>query len=189
MELYPEIFATEESEKRLYYVIRLVLLLHGTRRSNFRKLVQPHPPPSRRSPHKPKKNQQNKVANQNVAPESASRTLPRSNESLIGFDPDIICTTHDPKQYRDIHNFLEASIPPMTHLMDAFIDFGCINADFLLTISSWSNERIRDVLDQLSLGLNGKQISEMDKFILEYHFKEHFANLGKGGNSMDKSDL
>ena len=66
----------------------------------------------------------------------------------------------------------------MTHLMDAFIDFGCINADFLLTISSWSSEKIRDVLDQLSLG-PGRQITEMDKFILEHHFKEYFTKLGK----------
>ena len=101
----------------------------------------------------------------------------------MGFDPDISCTIHDPNQYRDIHNFLEASLPPMTHLMDAFIDFGCINADFLLTISSWSIEKIRDVLDQLS---NGKQITEMDKFILENHFKEYFTQKGRGGN---KSDL
>jgi hypothetical protein len=109
-------------------------------------------------------------------PESAS--LPRSNESS---KPDITYTIHDPNQYRDIHSFLESSTPPMTHLMDAFINFGCINADFLLAVSTWSFERIRDVLDQLSLGPDGRQITEMEKFILENHFKEYFAqkeNLG-----------
>jgi hypothetical protein len=104
----------------------------------------------------------------------------------MGRDPDIICTIHDPNQYRDIYNFLEASMPPMTHLMDAFIDFGCTNTDFLLTISSWSTEKIRDVLDQLS---PRKQITEMDKFILEYHFKEYFTQRGQGGNPILKSDL
>ena len=71
----------------------------------------------------------------------------------------------------------------MTHLMDSFIDFGCINAEFLLTISSWSFEMIREVLDQLSLEPNGRQITEMEKFILENHFKEYYTQVGRRGNS------
>ena len=63
----------------------------------------------------------------------------------------------------------------MTHLMDAFIDFGCVNAAFLHTVSSWSIEKIRDVLNQITLGPTGKKITEMDKFILENHFKEYFS--------------
>jgi hypothetical protein len=113
-------------------------------------------------------------------PESAS-SHSRSNESS---KHEITSTINDPNQYRDIHNFLGTSTPPMTHLMDAFINFGCINADFLLAISSWSSERIREVLDQLSLGPNDRQITEMDKFILENHFKEYFTqHIGKRGNS------
>ena len=99
----------------------------------------------------------------------------RLNESSTKIDPDITCTTHDPNQYRDIRRFLESSLPPMTHLMDAFIDFGCVNAAFLHTVSSWSIEKIRDVLNQLTLGPTGKKITEMDKFILENHFKEYFS--------------
>lgn len=189
-ELYPEIFASEESKKRLYFATRLVLHLHANRRSKFKKRDEENPAaPTRRSPiitHKQKENQQSVVATQDLACESASHTLPRLKEFPMDIDPDVTCTIHDPKRYRDIHNFLEASMPPMTHLMDAFIDFGCINADFLLTISSWSIEKIRDVLDQLSPGSNGKQITEMDKFILEYHFKEYFTQKGRRGN---KSDL
>lgn len=101
----------------------------------------------------------------------------------LNIDPDVTCTMHDPNQYRDIHTFLETSMPSMTQLMDAFIDFGCINAEFLLTILSWSIERIRDALDQLSLGPNDKRITEMDKFNLENHFKEYFIQCGMGGNS------
>jgi hypothetical protein len=105
-------------------------------------------------------------------PESAS-SISRSNESS---KPDTTPRSiHDPNQYRDIHSFLGASIPPMTHLMDAFIDFGCTNADFLLAISSWSSERTREALDQLSLGPNDRKFTEMEKFILENHFKEYFA--------------
>lgn len=122
-----------------------------------------------------KMTQQCEVATQDVAPKSASQILPRSNEPSINIDPDITCTTHDPNQYRDIHSFLETSLPPMTHLMDAFINFGCINAAFLHTISSWSTEKIRDVLNQLSLDPKGRKITEMDKFILENHFKEYFS--------------
>ena len=63
----------------------------------------------------------------------------------------------------------------MSHLMDAFVDFGCINTDFLLVISSWSVERIRYVLDQLLPGHDGKKLTEMEKFILQEHFKGYFA--------------
>jgi hypothetical protein len=80
----------------------------------------------------------------------ASQTLRRSNESSMDIDFDVTCTLHDPTKYRDVYDFLETSKPPMTHLMDAFIDFGCINAEFLLAVSSWSFEGIRGALDQLS---------------------------------------
>ena len=183
MEQYPEIFATEESKKRLYFATRFVLHVHGTRRCKFKKKVQHPAAPTRSSPiikHDQKKNQQSEaVRAQNLALESASQTLPRSNKS----------TKHDPNQYQDIRTFLENSMPPMTHLMDAFINFGCINGEFLLAISSWPLERIREVLDQLSLGPNDKPITEMDKYILENHFKEYFTQVGKRGNSMHKSDL
>jgi hypothetical protein len=115
--------------------------------------------------------------NDHGMPEPASPPS-QSNETS---KPEITNTIHDPNRYRDIHSFLESSIPPMTHLMDAFIDFGCINADYLLAISSWSFESIRNALNQLSLG--GRQITEMEKFVLEYHFKEYFTQPGKGKNS------
>jgi hypothetical protein len=82
---------------------------------------------------------------------------------------------HDPNQYQAIHKFLQASKPPMTHLMDVFIDFGCTNADFLIAVSSWSMERIRGLLDKLPPGPDGKKVTEMDKFILQNHLKEYFA--------------
>ena len=154
--------------------------MHSSQRYHFNRKQKPQkhqkhqnnqPPaaaPTRSSPiisrSRKENQQQRQVATQDLAPESASRALPRSNES----------TTHDPNQYRDIRKFLESTKPLMTHLMDAFIDFGCINTDFLLTISSWSSEKIRNFLDQLSLG-PGRQITEMDKFILENHFKEYFT--------------
>ena len=188
MEQYPEVFAAEESKKRLYFATRFVMHMHSGRRchSNRRHVVPPSPPaPTQSSPiitstHDREENQQSEVATRDPAPESASSQIPsRSNESSMGVNPDI---THDPNQYKDVHRFLEASTPPMTHLMDAFINFGCINADFLRAISVWSLDKIRNVLDQLSLGPNGRQISRMDKFVLENHFKEYFTQLEKRGN-------
>jgi hypothetical protein len=86
------------------------------------------------------------------------------------------CTTnYHPDQYRPIHDFLEASMPPMIHLMDAFIEFGCINADFLLAISSWSSEKIKYALDKFPAGRDGRKMTEMEKFILQNHFKEYFT--------------
>jgi hypothetical protein len=65
----------------------------------------------------------------------------------------------------------------MTHLKDAFIDFGCVNVDYLLAISVWPSERIFDFLDQLSLGPNGARLTEMEKHILQFHFKKYFTEL------------
>ena len=122
-------------------------------------------------------------------PESASQILPRSNESSMGTKPDRAYKKNDPNEYPDIYNFLKTSTPPMTHLLDAFIEFGCVNADFLLAMSSWTFEEIRRILDRLSLGPNGRQLTEMEIFILQNHFKEHFTRLGKRWNPMRESDL
>jgi hypothetical protein len=114
-------------------------------------------------------------------PEFASQILPRSNKSSMNIKPDMTYKIHNPNEYHDIHSFLEASMPPMTHLFDAFINFGCINTDFLLAVSRWSSENIRDFLDQLSLGPNGRQITEMEKFVLQNHFEDY--------SRRNKSDL
>lgn len=208
MEQFPDIFAEEESERRLYFVTRLVLHLHATRRSAYRKclhgkhhhdevatttdntnqgkvlrshnrvMMAPSIPLS----------QSNGVNKAGTMPESAS-SISRSNEfssvsnitKTTSTTRTIIHDDDDPNQYHDIHKFLGASIPPMIHLMDAFIDFGCINAAFLLAISSWSSEKIRDVLDRLSLAPHDKKVTEMEKFILENHFKEYFAQKENSG--------
>ena len=45
------------------------------------------------------------------------------------------------------------------------------------------------ILDRLSLGPNGRQLTEMEIFILQNHFKEHFTRPGKRWNPMRESDL
>ena len=74
-------------------------------------------------------------------PQSASRIFSRSNERPKDAKPDSTPRSEShPDKYRAIHHFLDASMPPMTHLMDAIIDYGCINADFfacyLLVVAS-----------------------------------------------------
>ena len=81
--------------------------------------------------------------------------------------------THDPNQYRDVYDFLQASTAPMTHLMDVLIDFGCINVDFLRAMSKWPSERITYVLNRL--GGDDRKLTGMEKFILRNHLKDYFA--------------
>ena len=111
---------------------------------------------------------------------SSSSTFSQSNEPLKDTTPEVTpspssSTKYHPIQYRAIYEFLEASMPPMTHLMDSFIDFGCTNTDFLRAISSWSFEMIRDVLDRLPPGHDGRKLTEMEKLVLQTHFKDHFT--------------
>lgn len=241
---FPEIFAAEDGEKKLYFAVRLVLHSHSIRRyrnkKQNRKQISQRPEP--RTTRSQKSNEQDQISESNQRSvvcdqtllscfvidirlwkklgseskllvvqmpqqsisqilsqskelraecdslennpgisRSVSQTLPWSNKCAItDARPEVTpsnYTVYDPKQYHAIHGFLQASMPPTTHLMDAFINFGCINADFLLAISSWPSEKIRGVLDQLPPGPDGKQITEMDKFILQYHFKEYYAQL------------
>jgi len=210
--LYPDIFAAEQSEKRLYFATRLILYEHSGRRHLLKKanrnenqqsgdVTQNFGPESNQQESKvgfewknnhrmPDQQVESKVGfewkNNHRMPESASQILPRSNKSSMNIKPEITYKIHDPNEYHDIHNFLEASMPPMTHLFDAFINFGCINTDFLLAVSRWSSENIRDFLDQLSLGPNERQITEMEKFVLQNYFEDYSIQLGKRRN---KSEL
>ena len=87
--------------------------------------------------------------------------------------PSSIITMHYNPQYCPIYKFLQASKPAMTHLMDPVINFGCIK--FLQAISSWSSEKITYFLNQLPPGCDGGKIMEMEKFILQHHFKDYFV--------------
>lgn len=110
------------------------------------------------------------------------QTLSQSNECrpMDAISPPAVtpsisnCKIQCPNQYRAIYDFLEASLPPMTHFMDGFIDYGCINVDFLLAISAWPFERIRYFLDQVP-GRDGTKMTDMEKFVLQNHFKEYFV--------------
>jgi hypothetical protein len=73
-EQHPEIFATEESNKRLYFATRLVLHEHATRRWKIRRRDQRRLAAATQSsrftkPNQEKK-QQSEVATQGLAPES-----------------------------------------------------------------------------------------------------------------------
>lgn len=88
--------------------------------------------------------------------------------------PPISRVTYNPDQYHAVYDFLQTSMPPTTHLMDAFIDFGCDSGDFLRAMSKWPSERITYVLDHLSPGGDGR-LTGLEKLILQNHFKDYFA--------------
>jgi hypothetical protein len=76
---YPDIFATEESKKRLYYVTRFVLHVHTSRRSHFKKRNEKRSAtPTRSSPiitHSQKENRQSEVATKDLALKSNQGVL------------------------------------------------------------------------------------------------------------------
>jgi len=172
---YPDIFATKDSEKRLYFASRVVLHYHHTRRYRFkqRQFLQTLTPRVTRSQRQDQRNPQSGIQDPTAQSISQAIILDRSMDVESS---DATSSSNDMVDdgYRPIHDFLEASVPPMTHLMDTFIDFGCTNADFLMAISSWSFERIRNVLNQIPPGQNGRKMTEMEKLILQNHFKEYF---------------
>jgi hypothetical protein len=77
-------------------------------------------------------------------------------------------------QIRSVHHFLEAAIPPMTHLLPQFIEFGCVSEEFLFTVSQWSPEAIRTFLQSLPPGPAGSALTKMEVVILTYHFESYF---------------
>lgn len=168
-EQFPEIFAAEESDKRLYFVGRMVLHDHASRRSQIKRQKKEAQRHRNMVPRKTRTQRNHQQEDGDIQVQE-----PRN---LNHHPPPLPLPPHDPNQYQAIHGFLQASKPPMTHLMDVFVNFGCINTDFLLAISSWSSERIRGLLDRLPPGPDGKKVTEMDKFILQNHIKEYFAQL------------
>ena len=77
-------------------------------------------------------------------------------------------------QIHSVHKFLEAAIPSMTHLLDQFIDFGCLSEDFLYAVSMWPLEKIRAFLKSLPPGPGGSGLTEMEVDILTYHLESYF---------------
>ena len=77
-------------------------------------------------------------------------------------------------QIHSVHHFLEAAIPPMTHLLHQFMEFGCVSEEFLFAVSGWSPEAIGTFLKRLPPGPGGRALTEMEINILTYHFESYF---------------
>lgn len=68
--------------------------------------------------------------------------------------------------------FLITAKPSMEHLIDAFMDSGCINYDCLLRLSSWSTDRVHKYLGAITQ--NGKPLTGMEKEIIKSHIEDSF---------------
>lgn len=107
--------------------------------------------------------------------QAASLRSRKDTNSNATMSPSSGSSTNNP-----IRDFLQASRPPMTHFMDAFIDFGCTNAEYLQVISSWPSEAVKHMLDKLPPTRDGRKMSEMDKIVLQNHFKDQCVGIRAG---------
>lgn len=110
-----------------------------------------------------------------VKVESRSFPIPSTSSSNMIVSPTSCGNTQvRGSQIRSVQKFLEAARPPMTHLLQQFIEFGCRNEDFLLAVSVWPLERIRKFLKSLPPGPGGSPLTKMEVDILTYHFESYF---------------
>jgi hypothetical protein len=75
-----------------------------------------------------------------------------------------------------VFNFLEHCTPSMAHLHRHFVNFGCSNEEYLLAVSSWPPEVVRNFLTQ---ALTDRETGEvlvnpMDMFVLQTHFLAYY---------------
>jgi hypothetical protein len=75
-----------------------------------------------------------------------------------------------------VARFLNRCVPPMGHFRQRFIDYGCSNEEYLVTVSTWPTDIIASFLSQVSALESGeRKLSEMDKLVLQNHFISYFC--------------
>ena len=64
----------------------------------------------------------------------------------------------------------------MAHLYHHFINFGCSNKEYLLAVSSWPPEVVRNFLIQALTDRETGEIvvNSMDMFVLQTHFLAYY---------------
>jgi hypothetical protein len=102
---------------------------------------------------------------------SSSNAIASSSTSISAQSRSVVAPG---SQIPSVHKFLEAAFPPMTHLLQRFIDFGCRSEELLFAISMWPPERIRRFLKSLPPGPTGSALTKMEVDILAYHFESYF---------------
>ena len=169
---------TETSEKLLHFVFRVVDTMHIGRRHHFKygpRVTRNYTAPISLSTQEVPKSVPQGSSRPSPSASQVTYNKRRNQQSQLDSKELTFQPKYDSNQYRAVYDFLQASMPPMTHLMDAFIDFGCFDPVCLHAISIWPLERIESVLNQLSPGSGDGKLTKMETFILQNHFREYFA--------------
>ena len=110
---------------------------------------------------------------------SSSNAIASSSTSISCGDSQsysIVTPLRPGSQIHSVHRFLAAALPPMTHLLHRFFDFGCRSEELLFAISMWPPEEIRRFLKSLPPGPRGNALTRMEVDILAYHFESYFQS-------------
>ena len=110
---------------------------------------------------------------------SSSNAIASSSTSISCGDTQsysIVTPLRPGSQIHSVHRFLAAALPPMTHLLHRFFDFGCRSEELLFAISMWPPEEIRRFLKSLPPGPRGNALTKMEVEILVYHFESYFQS-------------
>src|SRR5271168_1860807 len=100
--MYPDIFAMEQSEKRLYFAVRVAFQTHASRRHQSKLKHPQRTSPTPRITRSMRKNRQRKVETPETPP-SISQILSQSNELRMDTDATpstATCTLSPPIQHR-----------------------------------------------------------------------------------------
>jgi len=76
-------------------------------------------------------------------------------------------------QVEEVESFLQACTPPMGHLLQRLLSYGCRNRQFLLAASHWPKEEIEVLLQNLPT-LGGRELTQMEVQVLRLHFSQYF---------------
>lgn len=137
----------------------------------------------------------NKLKHKKVSPLTISGPSTPTHDPPVAFptipthDPPVpfpTIPTRDPpvpfptnvSQVEEVESFLQACIPPMGHLLQRLLSYGCRNQQFLYAVSQWPKAEIEEFLHNLPT-LGGRDITPMEVQVLRVHFLQYFA--GRSG--------
>ena len=76
------------------------------------------------------------------------------------------------EQSAQVRRFLATCTPSMTHFLPNFIAFGCKNEEFLLAVTSWTDDAIDSFLKSVS-SCDNNEFTGKDILVLKNHFRNY----------------
>ncbi|PPQ73705.1 hypothetical protein CVT26_010860 [Gymnopilus dilepis] len=121
------------------------------------------------------------AANHDMSPSD----IVKSQQARTIQPPKLEDPTHAPSSDDAIYFFLEACQPPMVHLLQRFVEYGCSTEVYLRSFASFSQEKRRNVLRKILAirpishgegdATSGRtDMREMDLDVLDNHFVDYF---------------